>query len=196
MYNIVKNIFISTLLFSALYGNGIKTFFKAPVPVSSAEKLPLIYDSGYNISFFGVEKLHPFDSQKYGRIFELLKKRLNLTSNCYYMPGIVSDEQLLKVHFADYLASLRSSAVVARIAEIPLLSFVPNFLLQRNLLTPMKRATAGRLLGARLALKHGWAINLSGGYHHAKKDSGSGFCFYADIPLAIHTLWEENPSLK
>lgn len=34
----------------------------------SAEKLPLIYHPRHNISFFGIEKLHPFDAQKYGRI--------------------------------------------------------------------------------------------------------------------------------
>lgn len=34
----------------------------------------------------------------------------------------------------------------------------------------------------------GWAINLSGGYHHASFNSGGGFCIYPDISLAIHYL--------
>jgi len=33
---------------------------------------PLVYTSGYNISAFGLEKMHPFDSQKYGRIYNYL----------------------------------------------------------------------------------------------------------------------------
>ena len=39
-----------------------------------------------------------------------------------------------------------------------------------------------------LALKYGWSINLSGGYHHASAESGGGFCVYADISLIIASL--------
>jgi len=39
-----------------------------------------------------------------------------------------------------------------------------------------------------LALLKGWAINLSGGYHHASYHNGGGFCFYADISLCISHL--------
>jgi histone deacetylase 11 len=33
---------------------------------------PIVYTNEYNISFFGIEKLHPFDSQKWGRVFQFL----------------------------------------------------------------------------------------------------------------------------
>ena len=49
-------------------------------------------------------------------------------------------------------------------------------------------ATQGSLVGVDLAIQHGWAINLAGGYHHAKSDEGGGFCAYADIPLAVKKL--------
>lgn len=52
----------------------------------------------------------------------------------------------------------------------------------------MRWATAGTILAARLALKHGLAINLSGGYHHAGPERGEGFCIYADIAIAIASL--------
>lgn len=32
------------------------------------------------------------------------------------------------------------------------------------------------------------AINWSGGWHHAKRDSAAGFCYINDIVLAIHRL--------
>jgi histone deacetylase 11 len=35
-------------------------------------------------------------------------------------------------------------------------------------------------------MKLKWAVNLSGGYHHAHSKSGGGFCIYPDITLAIH----------
>ncbi len=39
-----------------------------------------------------------------------------------------------------------------------------------------------------LALKHGWGINLSGGYHHATCSDGGGFCIYPDITFICHYL--------
>lgn len=39
-----------------------------------------------------------------------------------------------------------------------------------------------------LALERGWAINLSGGYHHASAHCGGGFCIYSDISLCIRHL--------
>ena len=33
---------------------------------------PIVYSKEYNISFFGVEKVHPFDSKKWGRVFKFL----------------------------------------------------------------------------------------------------------------------------
>ncbi len=32
------------------------------------EKLPIVYHPAYNIGFLGLEKLHPFDSKKYGKV--------------------------------------------------------------------------------------------------------------------------------
>ena len=32
--------------------------------------LPIVYSSGYNIHAFGIEKCHPFDSQKYRRVHD------------------------------------------------------------------------------------------------------------------------------
>jgi histone deacetylase 11 len=39
-------------------------------------KCPIVYTPEYNISFFGVEKLHPFDSKKWGRVYQFLTGKL------------------------------------------------------------------------------------------------------------------------
>ena len=39
-----------------------------------------------------------------------------------------------------------------------------------------------------MALEKGYAINLSGGYHHCSSTLASGFCFIPDITLAIFHL--------
>ena len=46
----------------------------------------------------------------------------------------------------------------------------------------------GTIIAARECLDHGLAVNLSGGYHHAKPTGGEGFCIYSDIALAVHAL--------
>ena len=84
----------------------------------------------------------------------------------------------------------------ASISEMYPLRFLPNFLTRRYALRPMRLATGGTIKATELALKKGWAINLSGGYHHAKKDKGDGYCAYADIPLAACKVFEKNPNAK
>ncbi len=109
---------------------------------------------------------------------------------------MITDAELNLVHTADYLASLNHSKTIAAVAEMPILQYVPSFFLQHNMLNSMRYATAGTVLAAELAMTHGWAINLAGGYHHAKADKGEGFCFFADIPLAIKKLRENNSKLR
>lgn len=172
--------------------------FNKNIPViPDEEKIPCYFNPKYDVGFFGIEKLHPFDTKKYGKVAAYLKQHLNITSGHFYDPKHqVSRIDLRKVHHAFYLESLKSSTNVARVAEVWFLSFLPNFLLQRNVLAPMRYATQGTIDAAQLALKQGVGINLSGGYHHAKSYQGSGFCFYADIPLAIEKLREKNNNLK
>lgn len=159
-------------------------------------KIPIIYSKHYNITAFGLQKLHPFDTEKYGKIYKYLVKKVGIEKNRFYVPEIASVEDLLIVHSREYLFSLNKNENVVRIAEVGALTLVPNPLLQVCLLKPMRYATGGTILGSELALEYGWAINLSGGYQHAKVDSGGGFCFFADIPIAVHKLFKKNPDLS
>jgi len=164
--------------------------------MQNSDKYPIIYTDEYNISFMGLEEHHPFDSKKYGHVFELLKQKVGLSLDAVHQPEAITDQELLDFHHKEYLESLMSSSTVARIAEVPLLGLLPNAILQQGLLKPMRYATAGTLMASQLAYEHGWAINLSGGYHHAKKDSGSGFCYFADIPLAVMSLRKAHPGIR
>jgi hypothetical protein len=38
----------------------------------TTDQCPIVYAPEYNISFCGVEKCHPFDAKKWGRIFRML----------------------------------------------------------------------------------------------------------------------------
>eukprot|EP00918_Siedleckia_nematoides_P054872 GHVU01119816.1.p1 GENE.GHVU01119816.1~~GHVU01119816.1.p1 ORF type:complete len:319 (-),score=29.22 GHVU01119816.1:282-1127(-) len=54
----------------------------------------------------------------------------------------------------------------------------------------------GTILATQLAVDHGWAINIGGGFHHSSSNEGGGFCVYADISLAIKYLFENRPQIK
>lgn len=86
-----------------------------------------------------------------------------------------------------YLFKMNYSLAVCSYIEMPL-CFIPGFLLRWRVLNPMLLATQGTILASVAALKLKWAINLSGGYHHASCSSGGGFCIYPDITLAAHYM--------
>jgi histone deacetylase 11 len=159
-------------------------------------KLPIVFHRKYDIGLFGLENRHPFDSKKYGKVFQFLKDKGIIVGDGYHEPtAMVSDKVLLQVHTPAYLRNIHQSGVVAGIAEMQVLRHVPNCILQSKFLNPMRWATAGSILAADLALQHGWAINLSGGYHHAKAERCSGFCFFADINLAANQAFA-NPKVQ
>ncbi|XP_030615279.1 histone deacetylase 11 isoform X1 [Delphinapterus leucas] len=87
-------------------------------------------------------------------------------------------------------ASSEWSFAVATITEIPPVIFLPNFLVQRKVLKPLRTQTGGTIMAGKLAVERGWAINIGGGFHHCSSDRGGGFCAYADITLAIKFLFE------
>ena len=40
---------------------------------TNANQWPIVYSDDYNIGFLGLERLHPFDSGKWGKVFHYLK---------------------------------------------------------------------------------------------------------------------------
>lgn len=152
----------------------------------SPSKVPVIYSSSYDIAFFGIEKLHPFDSQKWGRICRFLIKDGVLERNRIIEPLEASEDDLLVVHSESYLRSLKSSLTVSIIMEVPPVALLPNFVVQQRALHPFRKQVGGTILAAKVAKERGWAINVGGGFHHCSAEKGGGFCAYADITLCIH----------
>lgn len=153
----------------------------------------IIYHPHYNIGFLGIENLHPFDSKKYGRAYKVLEDQFDkqLSEHVITPDRPIRRDELLQVHSPSYLNELKSSLVVAQVLEIPQLRNLPGRLVDRVLLKRMRWATQGSILAAKTAFSTGLAINLAGGYHHAKPDSGEGFCAYSDIALAVKAIRKE-----
>lgn len=153
--------------------------------------IPLVYHPAYNITAFGLERLHPFDGRKYRRIHDALVARGLRRPGEFVRPRPVTRADLLKVHTEDYVRSLLRPDVLAGILEVPVVRRLPAWVIHWRILRPMRYATGGTILACRLALEHGVAINLGGGYHHAAGGWGGGFCVYSDVPLAVKGLHDE-----
>ena len=160
------------------------------MPIDTWPTPRIVYSRAYNIGFLGIERLHPFDSRKYGRAWKRLRLRYGKELDRHHVepPRPVSRAELLEVHGADYLRQLRDPKFVARVLEVPQLCYLPAWAIDWFVLRRMRWATMGTIVAVREAMEHGLAINLSGGYHHASPEQGHGFCAYADVGLAVHDL--------
>jgi histone deacetylase 11 len=163
----------------------------------------IVYSPRYDywIPIPGLQRWHPFDARKFSRVYRELRRRYpgRLDDWITAPAAPASRSYLEKVHDPDYLDSLDSFRVVCRVLEVPLRlrwwlllaqRLMPYWRMGSVILKPMLWGTMGTLRAAELALEHGSAVNLSGGYHHAWPDNGEGFCFYADVALAVKHLWK------
>ncbi|EMP38518.1 Histone deacetylase 11 [Chelonia mydas] len=108
---------------------------------------PIVYSPDYNITFMGLEKLHPFDAGKWGKVINFLKEEKLIADDLIVQAREATEEDLLVVHTRRYLNKLKWSFVVATITEIPPVLFLPNFLVQRKVLKPLRTQTGGTIMG-------------------------------------------------
>ena len=133
--------------------------------LSRADQWPIVYSEHYNIGFLYLERLHPFDSKKWGAIVQFLRGQFNLHEEIFSLdgsfvdlegkllnndnfvrPGEATEADLLLVHTRRYLSTLNWSIQVARVLEVPSLGMLPNFLVQWRVLKPLRYQTAGTIL--------------------------------------------------
>ncbi len=142
----------------------------------------------YDIDLGLLNRLHPFDGRKFGRVREAVAR----------MPGVELVEVAAPITPARIDAfvtpaqrdALKRRKDVLRALEVPWLP-LPFWWLDRRILAPMRWGVAGTLAAAEAALageRRCW--NLSGGYHHASRDASEGFCLYNDIGIAVQSLRE------
>lgn len=176
--------------------------FVAAVNAADIVKYPIVYSENYNLGISPfvddmLQKIHPFDIKKYAKIQGHLKKVFELSDEQFYQADEVGYYDLLDVHTPEYLDSLTKASVISKGMDVGhALTILPASLLDSAILKPLRYATGGTIKAVELALDEGWAINLGGGYHHAKPNGGEGGCFYADAPLAILRARQDRPDLK
>ena len=98
--------------------------------------------------------------------------------------------QLLRVHTASYLTSVRTGSL-SRDSLVRL-----GLPACEGLLTRSRRETAGTVAAMWAALEEGLACNLAGGTHHAFPDRGLGYCVLNDVAVAIRDLHASFPERR
>jgi acetoin utilization deacetylase AcuC-like enzyme len=128
---------------------------------------------------------HVFPSQKFRMIQELLLRDSIADPADFAEPAPASDEDLLRVHTPEWVGKLKNGTLTA--SEIMKLE-VPY---SAELAEAVWLAAGGSILAGQLALRDGFASNLSGGFHHAHANHGEGFCAIHDVAVAIRFLQSE-----
>jgi acetoin utilization deacetylase AcuC-like enzyme len=89
------------------------------------------------------------------------------------------------VHTSEYLRKIAEDG----------LSYAERMTLEVPFSTALRDAmwlcAGGTTMTCRLALEHGAAAHLGGGFHHAFPDHGEGFCLINDVAIAVRVLQRE-----
>lgn len=146
------------------------------------EKTALLHAWSSSRYSFPLPAGHRFPIEKY----ELLRQRVlaegTVSPEHLHEPERVSRDDLLLVHTADYVDRFTDGQLSPD--EIRKLGFPwSTHLVERSY-----RATGGTVEASRHAVRHGIAMNLAGGTHHAFPGHGEGFCVFNDVAVAVRAL--------
>lgn len=125
---------------------------------------------------------HRFPMDKYRLLREHLLVERIVEPDWLEVPPPATDEQILRVHTADYLGRVVGGALGP--AEVRRLGFPWS----PQLVERSRRSVGGTIGAARAALSSGAAVNLAGGTHHATAERGAGFCVLNDVAIAAREL--------
>ncbi|WP_227436437.1 histone deacetylase [Methylobacterium sp. W2] len=127
---------------------------------------------------------HRFPMRKYGRLAETLA-RLGLAPSGFVRPEPADAALLKRAHRADYVDAVLSCSVSREIERgigLPV---------DESVVARSRASVGGTLAAARLALDHGLAGSAAGGSHHARRETGAGFCVFNDVAAAALALQDE-----
>ncbi|MEW9798707.1 histone deacetylase family protein [Alteromonas sp. CYL-A6] len=141
--------------------------------------VPLVFHPIY--SQLSLPARHRFPIGKYQGIRDALAGH-GVADSCFYTPEPISRDALLSHYAADYVTALLDGTLDAKAMRRI------GFPWSEQLIARTLTAVGGTCLTADLALEHGMALNLTGGYHHAFDTYGSGFCLFNDLYLAAHRM--------
>jgi acetoin utilization deacetylase AcuC-like enzyme len=138
----------------------------------------LVYSDGFYLPLGN----HVFPGEKYRLIRERLLTTRAAGESDFIVPQTIAIEDVLRVHEHGYVTRLThgtlSTEEILR-TELPW---------SRALIDATLLSCGGTLEAARLALRNGVACSIGGGFHHAHRAHGEGFCILHDVAIALARL--------
>ncbi|MEJ6473540.1 histone deacetylase [Pseudoalteromonas piscicida] len=132
-------------------------------------------------SALALPKKHRFPISKYHTLYQ----RLNTSKFAQHIEQPeqkITRDALLLCHDSNYVDAFLAGTLSDK--AIKRMGFPwSEQLVERTLIS-----LGGSLAAAEFALQHGVGANLSGGYHHAHREFGSGFCIFNDWAVVAATL--------
>jgi len=105
----------------------------------------------------------------------------------------VSDEVLLRVHDAEYIAAVRAAGLDPNFVDLAHGLGTSDDPVFANMHEASARVAGATLMATQAvhsgAFEH--AVNLAGGLHHAMPAAASGFCIYNDVGVSIAWLLDQ-----
>jgi acetoin utilization deacetylase AcuC-like enzyme len=133
-----------------------------------------------------------FDILKYKKIRDTLVEQKLLKRKKILKPYMVSYEDIALVHSDSYINQIKDPMNVARILNLGHVNPWDSYILEY-----FRIVSGGTVLAAKHALQNGAIVfNLGGGFHHARKDKGAGFCLINDIAIAIQKMRKKRRAQK
>lgn len=127
---------------------------------------------------------------KYDLLPEQLKYEGTAEESDFFIPGPMSDDDILLTHTEAYLSKLHTQTLSAK--EIRNIGFP----MMPALVSRGKHIANGTWMCAQYAMQHGVSLNIAGGTHHAYADRGEGFCIFNDIAIAANKMKNTYPTAK
>lgn len=118
--------------------------------------------------------------------YELLPQQLLHEGSCspenFFEPTIPNDKYILAVHDPDYFYDLLNSNLSPKEAR------KIGFPLSEVLVERERTIADGTMKASDFAMKHGIAMNIAGGTHHAYTNRGEAFCMLNDQAIGARYL--------
>ena len=147
-------------------------------------RCPVWYHPSYRLPLPGVQARSGLDRRRADLVMWWMEDAGLVSQKSRRTPERISCADLSQVHSDRWMEQSCTAEALAEVFAVD-----PWEVPVDGLLDAVRLAAGATVAAAREALERGGpCLNLSGGFHHARPDSGAGFCVYNDIAVTIARL--------
>jgi acetoin utilization deacetylase AcuC-like enzyme len=141
----------------------------------------LVYHDGFYLPLGA----HVFPGEKYSLVHQRLLETGAAAESDFVRPQTIALEDVMRVHERGYVERL----IDGTLSDEEILQMELPY--SKALVDATLLGCGGTLEAARLALRNGAACSIGGGFHHAHREHGEGFCILHDVAIALARLLQD-----